>query len=116
MSRQLTSSPPGRTPVDTRIRVGQARASEITGRLDAQFDEGGQAYWVCTLIEETEQSVAEAPAESRTEKPKEETNKTTSKVAHTGGSALPNCQRVHGNKTRMKADDKSRVMAAFAQG
>ena len=90
--------PPGRTPVDTRI-LGQARASEITGRLDAQFDEGGQAYWVCTLIEETEQSVAEA-AESRTEKLKLQ---------------LPHRRigLVHG---RMKADDKSRVMAAFAQG
>ena len=56
--------PPGRTPVETRV-LSQAKASEITERLDAQFDDGGQAYWVCTLIEETEQSVAEA-AESRT--------------------------------------------------
>ena len=90
--------PPGRTPVETRI-LSQARASEITERLDAQFDEDGQAYWVCTLIEETEQSVAEA-AESRTEKLRHQ---------------LPHRRigLVHG---RMKADEKSHVMAAFADG
>ena len=90
--------PPGRTPVETRV-LSQARASEITERLDAQFDDGGQAYWVCTLIEETEQSVAEA-AESRTEKLRLQ---------------LPHRRigLVHG---RMKADEKSQVMAAFADG
>ncbi|NBT30270.1 MAG: ATP-dependent DNA helicase RecG, partial [Gammaproteobacteria bacterium] len=90
--------PPGRTPVDTRI-LSQARASEITTRLDTQFAEGGQAYWVCTLIEETEQSVAEA-AESRTEKLRLQ---------------LPHRRigLVHG---RMKADEKSQVMTAFAAG
>ena len=90
--------PPGRTPVDTRI-LSQARASEITARLDTQFAEGGQAYWVCTLIEETEQSVAEA-AESRTEKLRLQ---------------LPHRRigLVHG---RMKADEKSQVMTAFAAG
>ena len=90
--------PPGRTPVETRI-LSQSRASEITKRLDAQFDDGGQAYWVCTLIEETEQSVAEA-AESRTEKLRLQ---------------LPHRRigLVHG---RMKADEKSQVMAAFADG
>ena len=79
--------------------LSQARASEITGRLDAQFDDGGQAYWVCTLIEETEQSVAEA-AESRTEKLRLQ---------------LPHRRigLVHG---RMKADEKSQVMVAFADG
>ena len=90
--------PPGRTPVETRV-LSQARASEITERLDSQFDDGGQAYWVCTLIEETEQSVAEA-AESRTEKLRLQ---------------LPHRRigLVHG---RMKADEKSQVMAAFADG
>ena len=90
--------PPGRTSVETRV-LSQARASEITERLDSQFDDGGQAYWVCTLIEETEQSVAEA-AESRTEKLRLQ---------------LPHRRigLVHG---RMKADEKSQVMAAFADG
>ena len=90
--------PPGRTPVDTRV-LSQAKASAITSRLDTQFDAGGQAYWVCTLIEETEQSVAEA-AESRAEKLKQQ---------------LPHRRigLVHG---RMKADDKSAVMQSFANG
>ena len=90
--------PPGRTPVDTRI-LNQSRATEITGRLDTQFNAGGQAYWVCTLIEETEQSVAEA-AESRAEKLRHQ---------------LPHRRigLVHG---RMKTTEKSTVMTAFASG
>ena len=90
--------PPGRTPVDTRI-LSQSRSHEIAARLDRQFDSGGQAYWVCTLIEETEQSQAEA-AETRTAKLKE---------------WLPHRRigLVHG---RMKADEKSQVMQAFAKG
>jgi ATP-dependent DNA helicase RecG len=94
----IDALPPGRTPVDTRL-LSQTRAVDITDRLDAQFSEGGQAYWVCTLIEETDQSIAEA-AESRTKKLKQQ---------------LPHRRvgLVHG---RMKADDKSQVMAAFNHG
>ena len=94
----IDALPPGRTPVDTRL-LSQTRAVEITNRLDAQFSEGGQAYWVCTLIEETDQSIAEA-AETRAEKLKQQ---------------LPHRRvgLVHG---RMKADDKSQVMAAFSHG
>ena len=79
--------------------MNQSRATEITDRLDTQFNEGGQAYWVCTLIEETEQSVAEA-AESRVEKLKQQ---------------LPHRRigLVHG---RMKTDEKSEIMTAFASG
>ena len=94
----IDALPPGRTPVDTRV-LSQSRSQEIASRLDAQFDAGGQAYWVCTLIEETEQSQAEA-AETRTEKLK---------------AWLPHRRigLVHG---RMKSDEKTAVMQAFARG
>ena len=94
----IDALPPGRTPVDTRI-LSQSRSTQIAERLDAQFSEGGQAYWVCTLIEETDQSQAEA-AETRTEKLRE---------------WLPHRRigLVHG---RMKADEKTQVMHAFAHG
>lgn len=89
--------PPGRTPVDTRL-VSQGRDQDISARLDAQFSQGGQAYWVCTLIEDNDQLQAEA-AESRMTKLQ---------------ALLPHRRigLVHG---RMPAHEKTHVMQAFAQ-
>ena len=46
--------PPGRKPVAT-VVVPDARRGEIVERLRAACAEGRQAYWVCPLIEESEQ-------------------------------------------------------------
>src|SRR5699024_10895852 len=51
--------PPGRTPVQT-VAVSQARRPEVVERIHAACAEGRQAYWVCTLIEESEQLEAQA--------------------------------------------------------
>lgn len=45
--------PPGRTPVTTKL-VADSRREEILQRVRAVCLEGGQAYWVCPLIEESE--------------------------------------------------------------
>ncbi len=45
--------PPGRTPVATRL-VSQKRRAEIVEHVRKRCAEGGQAYWVCPLIEESE--------------------------------------------------------------
>ena len=45
--------PPGRTPVQT-VAVPNARG-EVIERIRAACAEGRQVYWVCTLIEESEQ-------------------------------------------------------------
>ncbi|MBS0320213.1 MAG: ATP-dependent DNA helicase RecG, partial [Proteobacteria bacterium] len=45
--------PPGRTPVATRL-VSQKRRAEIVAHVGKRCAEGGQAYWVCPLIEESE--------------------------------------------------------------
>ncbi|HSW69484.1 MAG TPA: ATP-dependent DNA helicase RecG [Gammaproteobacteria bacterium] len=45
--------PPGRTPVLTRV-VSDARRDEILARIRKACASGRQAYWVCTLIEESE--------------------------------------------------------------
>jgi ATP-dependent DNA helicase RecG len=45
--------PPGRTPVITKL-VADSRRDEILQRVRAVCGEGGQAYWVCPLIEESE--------------------------------------------------------------
>ncbi|QZN95593.1 ATP-dependent DNA helicase RecG [Symbiopectobacterium purcellii] len=91
--------PPGRTPVTT-VAIPDSRREDIITRVDrACREEGRQAYWVCTLIEESdllEAKAAEATCEGL-------------KVA------LPDLRigLVHG---RMKAQEKQAVMQAFKQG
>jgi len=91
--------PPGRTPVTT-VAIPDTRRPDIIARVkSACSDEGRQAYWVCTLIEESEQLEAQA-AEATWEELK---------------LALPELQvgLVHG---RMKPSEKQAVMQAFKQG
>lgn len=45
--------PPGRTPVST-IVVSDQRRDEVISRVQAACQQGQQAYWVCTLIEESD--------------------------------------------------------------
>lgn len=91
--------PPGRTPVTT-VAIADSRRQEIIERVrHACLNEGRQAYWVCTLIEESDLLEAQA-AEATWEDLK---------------LALPNIQvgLIHG---RMKAQEKQAVMQAFKQG
>ncbi len=91
--------PPGRTPVTT-VAIPDTRRSDIVDRVrHACTQEGRQAYWVCTLIEESDLLEAQA-AEATWEELK---------------LALPelNVGLVHG---RMKPQDKQAVMQAFKQG
>ena len=44
--------PPGRTPVAT-VVLSSTRRGEVVERIRAACAEGRQAYWVCTLIEES---------------------------------------------------------------
>jgi ATP-dependent DNA helicase RecG len=52
--------PPGRTPVQTIVLSGERRP-ELVERIRAACAEGRQAYWVCTLIDESEDEPAAAP-------------------------------------------------------
>jgi ATP-dependent DNA helicase RecG len=90
--------PPGRTPVET-VAIGDSRRDEVIARVAAACAEGRQAYWVCTLIEESESLQAQAA---------EETEALLREL-------LPQLQigLVHG---RMKAPEKEAVMGAFKQG
>ncbi|MBH2947294.1 ATP-dependent DNA helicase RecG [Serratia ureilytica] len=91
--------PPGRTPVTT-VAIPDTRRADIIQRVkNACLEEGRQAYWVCTLIEESELLEAQA-AEATWEELK---------------AALPELKvaLVHG---RMKAQEKQAVMQAFKQG
>ncbi|RKZ81802.1 MAG: ATP-dependent DNA helicase RecG [Candidatus Parabeggiatoa sp. nov. 1] len=88
--------PPGRTPVSTVI-IPNTRRDEIIARIQHVCQhESRQAYWVCTLIEESEAMQFQAAEETAEQLRK----------------ALPNLQigLVHG---RIKAKEKEQVMAEF---
>lgn len=87
--------PPGRTPVST-VVIADSRRDQVVERVKAACAEGRQAYWVCTLIEESEALQCQA-AEVTSEQLKEQ---------------LPQLRiaLVHG---RMKAREKAAVMQAF---
>ncbi|MDO8860161.1 ATP-dependent DNA helicase RecG [Haliea sp. E1-2-M8] len=90
--------PPGRQPVTT-LLVDSQRREQVIARVASACSEGRQAYWVCTLIEESDALQAQA-AEATAELLQE---------------ALPELTigLVHG---RMKPADKAAVMAAFKAG
>ena len=56
---QIDELPPGRKPVKTSIISEQQRQSLID-RVAGSCQQGGQVYWVCTLIEESEALQCEA--------------------------------------------------------
>jgi ATP-dependent DNA helicase RecG len=51
--------PPGRTPVETAV-LSNLRRNDIIERVRVSCIEGRQAYWVCTLIEESDVIEAQA--------------------------------------------------------
>jgi len=90
--------PPGRTPVET-IAIINERREQVVQRVREACNTGRQAYWVCTLIEESEAlqcQAAEITAEQLTEQ-------------------LPelNIGLIHG---RLKGPEKVAIMAAFKAG
>ena len=55
----LDELPPGRTPIDTRV-ISDARKEEVIGSVAEALARGEQVYWVCPLIEDSEQLDAAA--------------------------------------------------------
>ena len=55
--------PPGRTPVRT-VVLPEERRADVVERIHGACLEGRQAYWVCTLIDESEELVAQAAEET----------------------------------------------------
>jgi ATP-dependent DNA helicase RecG len=90
--------PPGRSPVNT-VVLANNRREQVIERLRAVCMSGQQAYWVCTLIEESDKLQAQA-AEASWALLRE---------------ALPELSvaLVHG---RMKPAEKAEVMAGFKAG
>ena len=59
---RIDEMPPGRTPVETRV-ISEERLAEVIAGLGRHVAAGGQAYWVCPLVEESEKSDAAAAEE-----------------------------------------------------
>jgi ATP-dependent DNA helicase RecG len=95
---RIDEMPPGRTPVETRV-ISDERLSEVVEGLGRHISGGGQAYWVCPLVEESETTDASA-AEERARMMK----------VRFGDDKVG---LVHG---RLKGPEKDAVMAAFASG
>ncbi|MBB2822130.1 UNVERIFIED_ORG: ATP-dependent DNA helicase RecG [Rhizobium esperanzae] len=51
---KLTEKPAGRKPIQT-ITVPMERTGDIVGRLQSALAEGKKAYWICPLVEESEE-------------------------------------------------------------
>ena len=90
--------PPGRQPVTTTL-MDQTRRDAVIRRVGAACEEGRQAYWVCTAIEESDALEIEA-AEATLEQLRQ-----TLPDLHIG--------LVHG---KLKPAEKAAVMAAFKAG
>jgi ATP-dependent DNA helicase RecG len=90
--------PPGRTPVHTVVMPEQKRDA-VVARIVAACREGRQAYWVCPLIEESEELRSQAAEET----------------AAALAEALPGVRvgLVHG---RMPSAKKDEAMLAFKAG
>jgi len=56
---QIDELPPGRKPVTTSI-VSEQQRNSLIQRVAGSCQEGGQVYWVCTLIEESDALQCEA--------------------------------------------------------
>ncbi len=90
--------PPGRLPVNT-VAIANERREAVVERIRAACGRGQQAYWVCTLIEESETLAAQA----------------AEVTANELVLLLPEVRigLVHG---RLKPAEKAKVMAAFQDG
>lgn len=87
--------PPGRTPIQT-VTIPLDRREEVLQRIASNCAAGKQAYWVCTLVEQSETLDAQAAQATFEE--------IQSRFPHL------NIGLVHG---KMKADEKQAVMQKF---
>jgi ATP-dependent DNA helicase RecG len=95
---RIDEMPPGRTPVETLV-ISDQKLPDVIDGLGRHLAAGGQAYWVCPLVEESE-AVDAAAAEERA----------TLLRFRFGADRVG---LVHG---RMKGSEKDAVMTSFASG
>jgi len=94
---RLTEKPAGRKPVQT-VTVALDRLEEVAAGIRRKVAEGARAYWVCPLVDESEQLDLAAATERH------------AFLRATFGDRVG---LVHG---KMRGPDKDAVMTAFAEG
>lgn len=94
---QIDEMPPGRTPVETLV-MSSERLGELVDGVARHLEAGRQAFWVCPLVEESENSDL-AAAEQR-----------AADLRLRFGDQVA---VIHG---RMKGPEKDAIMEAFAAG
>ncbi len=90
--------PPGRKPIKT-VALANSRRSEVIQRVAKACADGHQAYWVCTIIEESDAVRAQAATD----------------IAEDLKQQLPELDiaLVHG---RLKPSEKDQIMSGFKAG
>jgi ATP-dependent DNA helicase RecG len=96
--------PPGRTPIVTKV-VNESRRDEVIARIHDQIAQGRQVYWVCPLIEESEALDLTNATQTHAEL-----------QAALQGPADGEAVQVGLLHSRMAAQEKQAVMAAFKEG
>jgi ATP-dependent DNA helicase RecG len=94
----IDERPPGRKPVTT-VAIPESRREDVVARVQRACAEGRQAYWVCPLIDVSENLEAQAAEE-------------TAALLAEALQGL-NVGLVHG---RMKPAEKEKVMSEFSRG
>ncbi|HEX7006323.1 MAG TPA: ATP-dependent DNA helicase RecG, partial [Alphaproteobacteria bacterium] len=92
---KLTEKPAGRQPIDTRV-ISLERLDEVIDAIRRAIAQGAQAYWVCPLVEESDEVDLAAA---------------TARYEHLKELFGPRVGLVHG---RLKPAEKDAVMADFA--
>ncbi|MBP2290976.1 ATP-dependent DNA helicase RecG [Azospirillum rugosum] len=94
---RLTEKPAGRKPIQT-VTIALDRLEDVVNGIHRKVQEGARAYWVCPLVEESEQTDLAA---------------VTERHAFLRATFGDRVGLVHG---KMRGPDKDAVMAAFAAG
>lgn len=94
---RLDEMPPGRQPIETSV-IASTRLAEVVDGIGRHIEAGGQAYWVCPLVDESE-VIDRSSAEQR-----------AAVLRQRFGERVG---LIHG---QMKGPDKDAVMAAFQAG
>ena len=104
--------PPGRTPIVTRV-FADVRRPDVVERIRDEIAQGRQVYWVCPLIEESEEAENASAEHAGHGAPITLQNVTDTHARL--AEALPEASvgLLHG---RMKAADKAATMAQFKAG
>jgi ATP-dependent DNA helicase RecG len=108
--------PPGRTPIVTKV-FADTRRPDVIERIRDEAAKGRQVYWVCPLIDETEESdqaADQAAGRASNRRPPLDLSNVT-QTHQELGEALPGfgVGLLHG---RLPAAEKAEVMAQFASG